>query len=83
MNILHPLLTCVSVVTAGLLAAANASAQPQQRLSLDFDQQQAMKAKGATAILDPRTPLVDARGKDFMDPSSDRSVKKYEEHGFH
>ena len=55
MNILHPLLTCVSVVTAGWLAAANASAQPQQRLSLDFDQQQAMKAKGATAILDPRT----------------------------
>lgn len=35
------------------------------------------------AILDPSTPLSDPRGKDFMDPKSDSSVKKYEKHGFH
>lgn len=35
------------------------------------------------AILDPATPLVDVRGKDFMDNKSDSSVKKYQSHGFH
>mgnify|MGYP003328710075 CR=1 FL=1 len=35
------------------------------------------------AVLDPAVPLVDLRGKDFMDAKSDRSVKKYAEHGFH
>lgn len=35
------------------------------------------------AILDPATPLIDVRGKDFMDGMSDSSVKKYESHGFH
>ena len=34
-------------------------------------------------ILDPSTPLCDPRGKDFMDPKSDESVKKYQKHGFH
>mmetsp|Transcript_16708 Transcript_16708/g.47802 ORF Transcript_16708/g.47802 Transcript_16708/m.47802 type:complete len:316 (+) Transcript_16708:82-1029(+) len=35
------------------------------------------------AIRDPKTPLVDDAGKDFMDPKDDESVKKYEKHGFH
>lgn len=35
------------------------------------------------AILDPNTPLVDSSAKDFMDPHDDKSVKKYQEHGFH
>lgn len=35
------------------------------------------------AILDPATPLVDPRGKDFMDPKDDASVKRYEKEGFH
>ena len=28
-------------------------------------------------------PLTDPGGKDFMNPSDDESVKKYEKHGFH
>lgn len=35
------------------------------------------------AIRDPATPLVDAAGKDFMDPADDESVKRYADHGFH
>ena len=35
------------------------------------------------AILSPSVPLVDLRGKDFMNPKDDRSVKKYAEHGFY
>ena len=38
------------------------------------------------AILDPRTPLIDPqweRTKDFMNPRDDKSVQKYQEHGFH
>jgi len=36
-----------------------------------------------SSILDPRVPLVDDAGKDYMDPKSDESVTKYEKHGFH
>jgi len=35
------------------------------------------------SICDESVPLVDTESKDFMDPSDDKSVKKYEEHGFH
>eukprot|EP00929_Paragymnodinium_shiwhaense_P036643 TRINITY_DN19608_c0_g2_i1.p2 TRINITY_DN19608_c0_g2~~TRINITY_DN19608_c0_g2_i1.p2 ORF type:complete len:315 (+),score=71.16 TRINITY_DN19608_c0_g2_i1:67-1011(+) len=35
------------------------------------------------AIRNPETPLLDDEGKDFMDPSSDASIKKYQKHGFH
>jgi len=36
-----------------------------------------------SSILDEATPLFDPKGKDFMDPKDDKSVKKYQEHGFH
>jgi len=36
-----------------------------------------------SAILDPRTPLASHAGKDFMDPTDDKSVAKHAEHGFH
>ena len=42
-----------------------------------------LKAANDDVILDPNTPLCDSRGKDFMDPKSDESVKKYQKHGFH
>lgn len=35
------------------------------------------------AIRNPSTPLIDFEGKDFMNPSDDKSVEKYKEHGFH
>ena len=35
------------------------------------------------AIRDPKTPLIDSVGKDFMDPKDDKSVVKYKQHGFH
>jgi len=35
------------------------------------------------AIRNPCTPLVDFEGKDFMNPSDNKSVEKYKEQGFH
>jgi hypothetical protein len=42
-----------------------------------------LEAADDDAIRNPLTPLMDADGKDFMDPEDDKSVKKYQDHGFH
>lgn len=47
-----------SLLVAGLGTAMGVSAEPQRRLSVDFDQGQHMKAKGSDAIVDPRSNLT-------------------------
>ena len=44
-----------SLLAAGFGTAMGVSAEPQRRLSVDFDQGQHMKAKGSNAIVDPRS----------------------------
>ena len=47
-----------SLLAAGFGTAMGVSAEPQRRLSVDFDQGQHMKAKGSNAIVDPRSKLT-------------------------
>ena len=59
--------------SAALTRASAASADPQRRLSLDFDQGQGMAAQGRDAIVDPRSrevfrPTIDKGTKAALRP---------------
>lgn len=52
------LILSAPVALGVFVSSAPASAEPQRRLSVDFDQGQHMKAKGSDAIVDPRSNLT-------------------------
>lgn len=63
----------IGVALLALVGAGAASADPQRRLSLDFDQGQGMAAQGRDAIVDPRSrevfrPTIDKGTKAALRP---------------